>query len=180
MSDEQLRIIQAIGSVATPIVTVTLGILFLRRIEEVKSAVVKQSEFYEKWAGQFFDCGQRFLQTIERELALLAVISEAANHSDDHDKDISGVWRELYILHVSLIELELRIRRSVVFAPLSGRGVIAASHECTELVRTCVSERRGDADRIIGKVNDFNVAARRAHAEMLGLRTPDRAGLVLS
>ncbi|MGH8354087.1 MAG: hypothetical protein ACRERY_11275 [Pseudomonas sp.] len=61
-----LEIGKLAASIATPIVVAILGILLLRRIEGVKAAVAKQSEFHKKWAEQFFECCQEFMKALER------------------------------------------------------------------------------------------------------------------
>ncbi len=75
MTKEEVKIFLEVGklaaSIATPIVVATLGILLLHRIEGVKALVAKQTEFHKKWAEQFFECCQGFMQALERELALL-------------------------------------------------------------------------------------------------------------
>ena len=58
---------------------------------------------------------------------------------------------------------------SVFFAPSSGDAVKKAAKECIALVNKLFAQRKGDVDEIVAKMNEFNVASRKAHAEMLGL-----------
>ena len=159
------------ASIATPIVVAILGVLLLRRVESVKAAVAKQSEFHRKWADQFFDCGQQFMQAIERDLALLTVLAGLKNPNDAFGV---ALQEEISKLNARLSELELRIRRSVVFAPSTGGAVTKASSECIGLLRNLLASMKGNLDEIIGKMNEFNVASRKAHAEMLGLHAAEQ------
>lgn len=106
-----------ISELATPVAVTIIGVLLLRRVEGIKTEASRQSYFQTKWAEQFFDCCQNFLCTIERVLALLTYISHQKNPNDDLGTELQ---KEIAHLYPKIIELELRIRRSVVFAPLIG------------------------------------------------------------
>ena len=170
MTAEWIEIGKLVASIATPIVVATIGISLLRRIESVKATVANQSEFHKKWAEQFFECGQQFMQAIERDLALLTVLAGLKNPNDAYG---SALQKEISKLNVRLSELELRIRRSVVFAPSTGGAVTKASSECITLLHNLLASLQGNLDEIIGKMNEFNVASRIAHAEMLGLQAAE-------
>ncbi len=154
------------ASIATPIVVAIIGIVLLRRIEGVKALVAKQSEFHKKWAEQFFECCQAFMQATERDLALLTVLARSKDPNDDIGTQLQ---EEVTRLHGTLCELELRIRRCVVFAPSTGGAVTQAAHACMSLTFELINSRQGNVDPIIVKMNEFNVSSRKAHAEMLGL-----------
>ncbi|MBC7818868.1 MAG: hypothetical protein IAG10_18415, partial [Planctomycetaceae bacterium] len=70
-----LELAKLVTSAATPVVVAVIGVLLLRRIEGVKALVAKQSEFQKKWADEFVDCCHRFMQALERDLALLTVLA---------------------------------------------------------------------------------------------------------
>jgi hypothetical protein len=152
----------------TPIVVVVLGVLLLRRIEAVKAAVAHQSEFHRKWADQFFECCQQFMNAIEKELAVLRFLSDS---KEPNNETGTNLQKEISLLLPVILELELRIRRSVVFAPVAGPAVSQAANECISLTHTLFRMRKGSLDEIIQKMNEFNVAARKAHAEMLGVHS---------
>jgi len=166
-----LEVGKVAASIATPIVVAIIGILLLRRIESVKATVAKQSEFHRKWADQFFECGQEFMQAIERDLALLTTLAGLKNPNDAFGVALK---EEISQLTTTLSELELRIRRSVVFAPFTGSAVTKASSECIALLRNLLAAMKGNVDEIIEKMNEFNVASRKAHAEMLGLHAAEQ------
>lgn len=156
---------------ATPILVAIFGILLLRRIEGVKALVAKKSEFEKRWAEEFFGCCQRFMQALERQLALLTVLSRGSGT----EKFAAEVKEEIYHLVPTLSELELRIRRSVVFAPRSGASATRAASDCIALTGKLLEAKQGSVDEIIAKMNEFNLASRVAHAEMLGLGAAEQA-----
>ena len=153
-------------SVVTPIVVAIIGVLLLRRIEGVKALVASQSEFNKKWAEEFFDCCQRFMQTLERELALLTILTALKNPDGKFGTELQ---EEINRLNPTLSELELRIRRSVVFAQSAGGSVTRAAHECVTFTGELLERKEGNLDDIINEMNNFNIVSRRAHAEILGL-----------
>ncbi len=159
------------ASIATPIVVAILGVLLLRRIEGVKALVAKQSDFHKKWADEFFSCCQQFMQALERDLALLTVLGGL---QEPNGKLGTEMQEEISRLNARLSELELRIRRCVVFAPRSGAGVSQAASECISLTALLLKSLKGNLDEIIWKMNEFNVASRRAHGEMLGLKDAEQ------
>jgi|SRR6185369_10759308 len=157
------------ASMATPVVVVIIGVLLLDRVEGIKATVATQSSFHQKWAEQYFECCQKFMQAMERELALLTFISSLGGPNDGYIGLRAELEKEVNQLHPTLSELELRIKRSVIFAPLAGDAVKGAASECITLTHALLTTKRGNVDDIISKMNEFNIASRKAHAEMLGL-----------
>jgi hypothetical protein len=76
---------------------------------------------------------------------------------------------EINQLNPRLSELELRIRRSVVFAPKARASVTQAVSACLQLAASFLQLKRGNFDEIVKEMDKFNRAARDAHQEMLGL-----------
>lgn len=167
-----LEIGKLAATIATPIVVAIIGVLLLRRVEGVKAFITKQSDFQKKWAEEFFACGQQFMQALERELTLLTVL---AGLKDPNGKFGTELQEEISRLNATLSELELRIRRSVVFAPSSGGAVTQAAKDCISLTAQLLASLKGNLDAIIKKMNEFNVASRIAHAEMLGLSAAEQS-----
>lgn len=159
------EILKLIVSALTPIVVAILGILLLRHIEGIKASVVMQSDFRKRWADSFFDSCQDFLVAFERELSLMTVVSGLDEPNGEYGTQLQ---KEIASLHPTLSELELRIRRSVVFAPKNGADVREAASTCLKLVANLVNSRQGNVDEIIEKMDFFNKSVRAAHAEMIG------------
>ncbi len=164
-----LEVLKALSSFATPTMVLVFGVLVLRRIEGIKAAVARQSDFRRKWADQFFDSCQEFLRALERELAVLTSFTKLKT-LDEHDDLGKELLKEISRLHPRISELELRIRRCVVFAPTAGSEVTRAAKACIDLVSSLTANKKGNFDEIIEQMNVFNTAARRAHAELLDLR----------
>jgi hypothetical protein len=121
--------------------------------------------------GSIFECCQKFLQCLERELALLNAIASLKSPNDEFG---TSMQKELSSLHATLSELELRIRRCVVFAPTNGGTVTKTAKECIDLIGAMVRSGTGSFDVIISKMNEFNAASRLANAEMLHLQVSAR------
>lgn len=163
-----LETLKIIVSALTPLSIAVLGVLLLRRIEGVKASVSMQSDFRKKWADQFFECCQAFMIAFERDMALLNKIGDLKKPDDELGTQL---LKEVSTLHLAISELELRIRRSVVFAPVSGAKVKETASNCLSLIRNLINSRVGNLDEIIGKMDEFNRAARIAHAEMIGIKS---------
>src|SRR5204862_9934 len=98
-----LEVVKALSSIATPIVVVVIGVLVLRRIEGIKAAVARQSDFQRNWADQFFDCCQDFLRALERELAVLTNLTKLKT-LDEHDGLGQELLKEISRLHPRISE----------------------------------------------------------------------------
>lgn len=170
-----LEIGKLAAGIATPIVVAVIGVLLLRRVEGVKAQVAKQSEFQRKWGEEFFASCQQFMQKLERDLALFTVLMSL---EDKNGKFGTELQEEISRLNTGLSELELRIRRCVVFAPSSGKAVTQAANHCISLTGQLITSRKGSLDDIITKMNEFNLASREAHAEMLGLSAAGQGATV--
>ncbi|MGH8352749.1 MAG: hypothetical protein ACRERY_04385, partial [Pseudomonas sp.] len=112
-----------------------------------------------------------------RDLALLTVLAGLKNPDDEFGTELQ---KEISRLHPDLSELELRIRRSVVFAPLAGGPVTKTANECIVLTGALVASMQGNTDEIIEKMNEFNTASRKAHAEILGINIAEQGAQVRS
>lgn len=159
-----IEIGKLVAGIATPIVVAVIGVMLLRRVEGIKAFIVKQSDFQQKWAEEFFACGQEFMQALERELALLTALTGLTGPNGKFGTELQ---HEASQLHITLSELGLRIRRSVVFAPYTAEIVTQAANDCLSLTAQLLASKKGNVDVIINKMNQFNAASRKAHAEML-------------
>lgn len=144
-----------------------IGLLLLRRLEQVKSEVVRHSDFNRRWAELFFDSSNTFMVSVERLLVLSYFLSDA---QDPNDK--LGLERQSQVndLLPILFENRFRIRRLVALAPSKGPDAGAAANRVFEAVQKLMQSRQGNAEVISRLIDEFNYAARRAHAEMLSSR----------
>jgi len=162
MNIEELKLLV---NAITPIAVIVLGILVLRRIESIKASVATQVEFRKKWADSFFECCHEFMASLERDMAVLTMLSGLQNRNDEWGLKLQD---EVKNLHPKLSELELRIRRSVIFAPNSGDNVKNSANKCIQRLGQLLHNQGGNVDNVISAMNEFNHYARIAHEEMIG------------
>ncbi len=164
-----LEIERIISGLATPIVVAILGVMLLRRIESVKAGITRQSTFHVRWADEFFEACQTFLQCLERETAILLYL-----HAKDEKNDDDGLrmQHEQGIVHLQAYEMQFRIKRLSGFAPKTGDDTIKISEKVFNIVNGIIRDRQGALDPVFKAMGEFNNCARRTHAEMLAL---DRA-----
>ena len=154
-----LSVGRLVASIATPTILAIFGYLLLRRVEQIKAGVTKHSDFQIKWADEFFNSCQYFLQILEKELALL-------NHNSGDRETIM----QIIAYHQQAAELELRIRRFVVFAPKYGPDTTESAQQCISRLRNLFEAGGGDPEPVIQAMAEFNVVSKKAHAEMLSIR----------
>ena len=164
---DMLEILKVIASFSTPFVVAVVGVLLLRRIEDIKATVAQQSDFQRKWADQFFETCQEFMRAVEKEISIFTCLGVLENPKGEAG---AKLLQEIATLHQLIPELEVRIRRCVVFAPKTGSAVTRTAQECLDLIRGFLEKWQGNTDIIVSKMNEFNTASRTAHAEMLGIR----------
>jgi len=166
MTSETIELLKLAVGVATPVVVAVIGLAVFRRFEGVKAEVARQSDFHKKWADAFFETCQQFMRSMERYRALLNQLQALPNPNNPVGTEYQN---ELNVLNVSLSELELRIRRSVVFAPNEGPKVKAASQKSIAMLKQMVTDMQGSFDALFAEMDSFNKAVKTAHAEMLGV-----------
>jgi hypothetical protein len=144
------------------------GWLLLRRLEEVKSEVVRYSDFGRKWAELFFDASNTFMVSVERLMAFYSLLSTMAAPNDQWGM---GLQRQANDLLPVLRENFFRIQRLVALAPSKGSGAEAAANSITTGVSQLTKTRQGDLTALRREIDEFNRAVREAHSEMLASRT---------
>ncbi|MGE4384957.1 MAG: hypothetical protein AB7E39_03730 [Endomicrobiaceae bacterium] len=158
-----LELILKIAQLFTPILIFIFGILFLKSIESTKKHIERQSHFYKKWADEFFNTCDDFMKCTERVLALLTFVS----HNPDINETCPHYGKEYNDLFTRLLELELRIRRVVPFAPKFGNAVANNASEIFTKLSELFEQKKGNVDPIVNLIFEFNKAAKLAHGEML-------------
>lgn len=155
-----LELILNLAQIATPIV---IGYFLFKSIENSKQQIERQSHFYKKWADEFFNTCDEFMKCTERMLAFLTFVS----HNPDINETCSHYGKEYNDLFPRLLELELRIRRVVPFAPKFGNPVANNASEIFVKLSELCKQKKGNVDPIINLIAEFNKAAKLAHGEML-------------
>ncbi|MCX5722475.1 MAG: hypothetical protein NT179_10680 [Nitrospirae bacterium] len=144
-----------------------------KTLEGFKSAIATRSSFRQKWADEFFGTCQEFMKSFERYLALL---NQLTILKDPNSEVGVKYQQELTALNASLSELELRIRRMVVFAELARADVCStAAKVLTSLTEMVTPDKisgrmQGSFDEQFKNMDAFNKATKNAHAEMLSVQ----------
>ncbi|MEA5001715.1 MAG: hypothetical protein VB017_07555 [Endomicrobiaceae bacterium] len=158
-----LELILKIAQLFTPILIFIFGILFLKSIESTKKHIERQSHFYKKWADEFFNTCDDFMKCTERMLALFWFIASNPNINEA----CPNYQKEFNDLFPALLELKLRIRRLVPFAPKFGNTVGNNASEIFTKLSELFEQKKGNVDPIVNLIFEFNKAAKLAHGEML-------------
>jgi hypothetical protein len=152
-------------------VAIALGCLLLRRLEEVKSEVVRYSDFSRKWAELFFDTCNAFMESVERLMTMYHFLSHAADPNDE----AGMAWqRQANEQLPALIESHFRIQRLVLLAPSNGRTAGKAAIRIVESVEQLTKTKMGNLADLRNEIDEFNRAVREAHSEMLASRVQKR------
>lgn len=166
-----MEIIKIAIQAITLIAVVVLGVILLRKIEGIKSEVAKSSEFTSKWAEEFWTTCQEFMRHTERYMAILNQLQFLSSPNNETVK----YHKELTELNAKLAELELRIRRVVAFSPKNAEKVTTPAKDILSMLSSALDTGKGNFDDLFGIVNTFNMAARDAHAEMMGIKNSQKA-----
>jgi hypothetical protein len=144
-----------------------IGWLLLRRLEEIKSEVVRYSDFSRKWAELFFDASNAFMITVERYMTIFHFLAHAA---DPNDQAGMAWQQQANALLPALVENHYRIQRLAALAPSKGSAGGKAAVQIVESVGRLTKTKMGNLDDIRREIDIFNNAVREAHSEMLASR----------
>jgi hypothetical protein len=160
-----LEVAKLAAACATPLVVTTIGLVLLRRVEGVKAQIASREDFRNKWAEVFFDTAHDYMIAVERTLALLFHLS-SYERADPIRVRYETEVRESAL---TLSELELRIRRAVVFAPMSGSQASLAAKKIADSVSKAYSKGEGNYNLMYKEIDSFNRLTQAVHAELLGI-----------
>jgi len=150
-------------------VAAVLGMLLLRRLEQVKSEVARRSDYSRRWADLFFDASHAYMVALERLMTLYHFISHLADQNDEQGTQ----WgREANALLPEIFENYLRIQRLAVLAPSNGPAAEAAATKILESTEKATKTRSMHFGDLRSDIDAFNQAVREAHSEMLAFRDP--------
>jgi len=164
MTADQMEYIKTFASILTPVLIFGFGFFLLRRTEGIKTKAARQSEHITRHAEYFFETYQKYLEALERALAVATILMTVP---DKKSNRAIALWSEIEGLYPDISELELRIRRCVKFSPNNGAAASRIARECLDIFAKLLSSREGPVDPITEKMVCFDNAARLAHKEML-------------
>lgn len=161
-------IIQAIGSIATPLIVLAFGIVISRQLEKSKLSLSKEKEWQTKWADGFFSRAVAFNDAVEDYVLLFWEFGQLSLQTDEQSAiKIKEKNEFINVATEKLIRAEWLLKSHVVFAPIHGSDVLAKATDVMKLVRKLRDEKRGNLDDIRESLAPFNIAAKNAHHEML-------------
>ena len=151
------------------LVAVGIGLLLLRRMEQVKFEVARRSDYSRRWADLFFDASHAYMVALERLMTRYHFISHLVDQNDEQGTQ----WgREANALLPELFENYLRIQRLAVLAPSNGAAAEAAATRILESTERATKTREMHFGDLRSDIDAFNQAVREAHSEMLTSRDP--------
>ncbi len=163
-SEMTIKIIEIVSQVLVPVLLFFFGILFLKKVESIKTQIERQSYFTKKRSDLFLEVCQSFMGCVERIMALLSSLQQLEDPNDERGIRYQEECSDRF---PQMAELELKIRRMTLLAPNTGGAVNDATSSIFNVLGDLVRNRRGNFDVLYGHIADFNKAAREAHNEMI-------------
>lgn len=153
----------------TPIVLLIVKGLFITVITFfIKHEIAKKHSFNVKWADEFFLTNKKFMNGIERYLALLSSLQNMKTPNDQLDTQYQ---QELNALNVNLPEFQIRLKRLTLLCPKNQKEIINFSEDILSKLSEMVQTQHGNFDTIKNLLIDFNKSVKKGHAEILKIKT---------
>jgi hypothetical protein len=163
----QFSQILEIAKIVLECLIVVLGWIFLRRLEQIKSEVARHSDFNQKWADLFFEASNAIMVSVEH----IMTYAFLATSDKDGSSPRKMEWQqEMNKALEVFLENQFRIQRLAVLATSKGSNVVKAADDLFTGVRELFNSKRADVQELRAKIDMFNLAARKAHAEMIASR----------
>lgn len=150
-------------------VAAVVGLLLLRRLEQVKSEVARRSDYSRRWADLFFDASHAYMVALESLMTRYHFISHLADQNDEQGTQWGLEANALLPVH---LENYYRIQRLAALAPLKGPAAEAAATKILENTEKATKTRKMHVGDLRSDIDAFNQAVREAHSEMLASRNP--------
>lgn len=165
-----LQIMQAVGSLATPLIVLVIGLLINRRLERSKLSLSKEKEWESRWAESFLSRASAFNDAAEDCVILLFQVGELSRTNDGAlsprmDEKVKLVWDARDRLQRAEWSLKIHLQ----LTPDRGKSVLAISSEVYSKISELLKNKRGELDPISEALGRFNIAVRQAHRELLSL-----------
>jgi hypothetical protein len=170
ITPEYFERIKVIASVLTPLVILLLGLEVNQALEKGKANLAKEKDWKNEWAKRFYTQAISFNDAIEDVVMVLSFMMHENNQKlPDWEKRAED-------LRVSLHEVVQRIQKTewslitmCEFCPNSKGEVLSAAKLAFNQVSELLKNKQGDLEAIRKTLHSFNIAAMKAHSEILGL-----------
>ena len=169
ISPEYFERIKVLASVLTPLVILLLGLEVNQALEKNKAQLAKDKDWTSQWAERFYTQALSFNGAIEDVVMTLAFVTQ------EHNQKLSGWEKRVEDLQVSIHETVRHIQRTewslitmCEFCPNSKDEVLSAAKLAYKQVSELLKNKQGDLEAIRETLRSFNMAAMKAHREILG------------
>ncbi len=148
-------------------VAAILGGLLLKRTEQIKFEVARHSDFSQKWADLFFNASNEFMVSVEHWMACLILLVNSKELNSPEGMELQS---EMNAGVSSILENRFRIQRLALLASQTGSGAEKAAGDLFAMIRDFTVTRVTNVEELRKKIDEFNQAVRKAHAEMIAQR----------
>lgn len=145
---EDIEIWKSIASIATPFITLFLGVWIAKKVENIKLYALKEKEWQVKWADMFLKDATEFNENISN----LVCFMDNRFRNINRDYPINKIT-EYYVL---LIRLDWNIKNYTQFANKYGEKVIEKINRIIELLEDLVNKKQDYIDEIEKLLETFN------------------------
>lgn len=160
-----IDVIKMIVSFLTPVTILIFGILINRKLEKNKIDFIKEKEWQIHWSKRFIDTAYELNTNISLFICALFDSQKAT------EKEQLGINETISKYRKAITVNEWEIRNYVQFAEYNRKDVIDTLSEILIGLTEILKKRQGDIEPIRQKQFDFNKAVRKAHAEILNIKT---------
>ncbi|MHB0926240.1 MAG: hypothetical protein ACYC1F_07040 [Gallionellaceae bacterium] len=170
ITPEYFERIKVVASVLTPLVILLLGLEVNHALEKSKAQLAKEKDWKGEWAKRFYAQAISFNGAIEDAVMALQFMMQ------ENNQKLLGWEKRAEDLRVSLHEVVQRIQKTewslimmCEFCPNSKDEVLSAAKLAFNQTSELLKNKQGNLEEIRKTLHSFNIAAMKAHSEILGL-----------
>ncbi len=162
--------IKVIASVLTPLVILLLGLEVNQAVEKYKAQLAREKDWKDEWAKRFYTQAVSYNGAIEDAVMAFYFMMQ------ENNRKLPDWERRAEDLRISLHEIVQRIQKTewslitmCEFCPNSKGEVLSAAKLAFNQVSELLKNKQGDLEVIRKTLHSFNIAAMKAHSEILGV-----------
>ncbi|MFZ6844822.1 hypothetical protein [Undibacterium sp. RuTC16W] len=173
MNPNDFKDLKEFASIVTPffspLILLFVGLKINRTLEKNKVQITKDKEWRGEWAKRFYVQAIFYNEAIEDMIMLL--------HSDQREttEKLAGWEKRIEELQMKVYEIVPRIRKAewslitmCEFCPNSKSEVLLTAKQAFNQLADLMANKQGNVEVIRTSLHLFNVAAMKAHREILG------------
>lgn len=139
-----------------------IGLNTTKRLEKIKSDVLKEKEWQIKWSELFFSQAIKLNDHVSKLVCKLYYLQ-----TESGAKKKSEINIEIYLSVYAISEVGWNIKNYTQFSPEYGKDVEEIQSRLIEQLHKILSDKKGDLELIRPLQFEYNKAIKKAHAEML-------------